>query len=52
MYLKGEGTPQNYTAAHEWYEKALDQDSALPRPLNGLGFMYFHGNRKDITTPV
>lgn len=41
MYLKGEGTPQNTSAAISWYEQATVLDSV--RAYNGLGYMYFYG---------
>ena len=43
MYLKGEGTPQNTSAAIAWYENATVLDSV--RAYNGLGYMYFYGQQ-------
>lgn len=41
MLIKGEGVPQNATAAVELYQAAAAQDNI--RALNGLGYAYFNG---------
>ena len=42
MLLKGEGGHKNLTEAMEWYKMAADKNST--RALNGLGYLYFHGD--------
>ena len=42
MLLKGEGGAKNLTEAMEWYKMAADKNST--RALNGLGYLYFHGD--------
>lgn len=40
-YYDGEGVPQNYKKAVEWYEKAANQGEAIAQM--SLGFMYAYG---------
>ena len=44
LFLKGEGTEANLTAAMMFYEKAAAKNNT--RALNGLGFLYYHGNEE------
>jgi TPR repeat protein len=44
MLLKGEGGEKNLTEAMKYYAKAADQHNNT-RALNGLGYLYFHGNK-------
>ena len=40
-YYNGEGIPQNYAKAVEWYQKAADQGDAVAQ--FNLGFCYENG---------
>ena len=42
MLLKGEGGDKNFTEAMIYFEKACEHNNT--RALNGLGYLYFHGN--------
>jgi TPR repeat protein len=41
MYVKGEGVPQNYPEALNWFRKAAEQ--GLASAQGNLGFMYLNG---------
>lgn len=41
LYAKGQGVPQNYAQARQWYEKAAAQGHALAQ--NNLAELYFAG---------
>lgn len=45
MFVKGEGTARNVTAALELYTRAASNHSA--QALNGLGYLYFYGVTDD-----
>ncbi len=42
MYHSGEGTPQNYNEAVNWYRRAADQGNLIAQ--NSLGVMYLNGH--------
>jgi len=41
MYAKGDGVPQDYAKARQWYEQAAAQGNAAAQ--NNLGTLYFKG---------
>ena len=41
MYFQGQGVPQDYANAVEWYRKAAEQNDA--QALYNLGVMYVQG---------
>ena len=41
MYAKGEGVPQDYAKARQWFEKAANQGNADAQ--YGIGWMYYEG---------
>ena len=47
MYYKGDGAPQDYTKAAEWYRKAAEQGHADAQFMLGLMYEYGRGLPKD-----
>jgi TPR repeat protein len=41
LYREGQGVPQDYAKAREWYKKAADKGNAAG--MNGLGALYYNG---------
>ena len=41
LYQNGQGVPQDYVKAREWYEKAADKGSAFA--MTNLGLLYQNG---------
>ena len=46
MYAEGQGVPQDYKKAAEWFTRAADQGEALAQ--TSLGVMYDKGDRKSV----